>query len=183
MFCIVVARYHENIEWTKSFYPVVIYNKGIPLYVDNEVRLKNVGREGHTYYQYICDNYEKLSEYTIFLQGNPFDHSPNLLSQLHQLSGEHFEFLSERIHHSSLEVERITHWQCKDIHTTWSRVFGVHDMNQECIFGEGAQFVVSKHAILRRPKEFYENIVSILEYSLDPPEGYDIERFHKYIFS
>lgn len=32
--------------------------------------------------QYICDNYESLAEYTIFLQGNPFDHSPNLISNL-----------------------------------------------------------------------------------------------------
>ena len=29
--CIVVARYNENIEWTKQFSNVIIYNKGLPL--------------------------------------------------------------------------------------------------------------------------------------------------------
>jgi len=29
--------------------------------------LDNVGREGHTYYKYICDNYDNLTDYTIFL--------------------------------------------------------------------------------------------------------------------
>ncbi|MBH73934.1 MAG: hypothetical protein CMM57_09815 [Rhodospirillaceae bacterium] len=44
--------------------------------------LNNVGREGHTYYKYICDNYEKLPEYTFFLQGYPFDHSGNIICDL-----------------------------------------------------------------------------------------------------
>jgi threonyl-tRNA synthetase len=33
-----------------------------------------VGREGHTYYWHICENYDRLSEYTYFLQGDPQDH-------------------------------------------------------------------------------------------------------------
>jgi hypothetical protein len=63
------------------------------------------------------------------------------------------------------------------------RVFGSNDPDQECVFGAGAQFIVSKDKILKRPREFYENIVRMLDYSVDPLEGYDIERFHKYIFS
>ena len=61
-FCIVVARYNENIEWTKQFSNVIIYNKGTPLKGKyNEIYLNNVGREGHTYYKHIYDNYENLS--------------------------------------------------------------------------------------------------------------------------
>jgi hypothetical protein len=45
------------------------------------------------------------------------------------------------------------------------------------------QFIVSKNQILKRPKEFYNNIVQMLEYDINPLEGYDIERFHKYIFN
>jgi hypothetical protein len=59
----------------------------------------------------------------------------------------------------------------------------IYSENQECIFGAGGQFIVSKNKILKNTKEFYENIVKMLEYSIDPLEGYDIERFHKYIFS
>jgi hypothetical protein len=64
-FCIIVARFNENVEWTKQFTNVIIYNKGNKLDNGyNEVFLNNVGREGHTYYKYICENYEKLPEYT-----------------------------------------------------------------------------------------------------------------------
>jgi hypothetical protein len=188
-FCIVVARYNENIEWTKQFPNVIIYNKGTELGNEyNEIFLNNVGREGHTYYKYICDNYENLKDYTIFLQGRPFDHSPNIISNLNKYINNKelsldFEFLSENIHYSSLDLECTRYWQCKNIHKNWELVFGTNSNgNQECIFGAGAQFIVSKNKILKNTKEFYTNIVKMLEYTIDPLEGYDIERFHKYIF-
>ena len=68
-FCIVVARYNENLEWTKNFLNVIVYNKGNPLSDDfNHFALNNVGREGHTYYKHIYDNYDNLTDYIIFLQ-------------------------------------------------------------------------------------------------------------------
>jgi hypothetical protein len=191
-FCIIVARYNENVTWTKRFPNVIIYNKGKKLDNSyNQVFLKNVGREGHTYYKYICDNYDNLEDYTIFLQGRPFDHSPNIISNLTgyinntNLSID-FEFLSEQIHYSSLDLECSRYGECKNIHKNWKRVFGVNNDNndnQECIFGAGAQFIVSKKKILKNTKEFYENIMKMLDYDISPLEGYDIERFHKYIFS
>ena len=190
-FCVVVARYNEDVEWTKKFPNVIVYNKGNKLDNSyNEVFLNNVGREGHTYYKYICDNYDNLAEYTIFLQGRPFDHSPNIIYNLtkyinninnKELSID-FEYLSEQIYHSSLDIERVGNWQCKNIHKNWERVFGVNSDNQECVFGSGAQFIVSKKNILKNTKEFYENIIKMLDYDIDPLEGHDIERFHKYIF-
>ena len=188
-FHIIVSRYNENIEWTKQFANVIIYNKGNKLDNGyNEILLDNVGREGHTYYKYICDNYENLADYTIFLQGNPFDHSPNIISNLNKYINNtnlniDFEFLSEQIHNSSLNLECSRYWQCKNIHTNWNRVFGSNSINNECIFGAGAQFIVSKNKILKNTNEFYTNIVKMLGYTIDPLEGYDIERFHKYIFN
>jgi|UniRef100_A0A6C0D959 hypothetical protein len=187
---IVVARYNENVEWTKLFsnINVIIFNKGTKLKDGyNEILLNNVGREGHTYYKYICDNYDNLEDYTVFLQGNPFDHSPNLVPNLYkyifnrELSID-FEFLSEDILTSTLDLERSRYWHCKNIHNTYERIFGKKFDSKECIFGAGAQFIVSKNKILKNKKEFYENIVKILEYTVDPIEGYDLERFHKYIF-
>ena len=187
-FSIVVARYNECVEWTKQFPNIIIYNKGKNLNNDyNEVLLNNVGREGHTYYKYICDNYENLSNYTIFLQGRPFDHSPNILFNLNKYINNKelsidFEFLSEEIHYSSLDLECSKYRECQNIHKNWKRVFGESLNNQQCIFGAGAQFIVSKKKILKNTKEFYENIMKMLDYDIDPLEGYDIERFHKYIF-
>lgn len=187
---IVIARYNEDVGWSKQYPNVIVYNKGEKLDDGyNEVFLNNVGREGHTYYKYICDNYDNLEDYTIFLQGNPFDHSPNIIYNLNhyryvkELSID-FEFLSEGVCYSTLDVQ--CHRNCENIniHQTWEFVFGVKcGYTDECIFGGGAQFIVSKNRILKRPKEFYEKIVKMLEYSISPIEGYDIERFHKYIFA
>jgi hypothetical protein len=49
-------------------------------------------------------------------------------------------------------------------------------------FNPGAQFIVSKERIRKRPKAFYQKIVDMLGYHSGPDEGYAIERFHPLIF-
>ena len=183
---IVVARYTENIEWTKEFPNVIVYNKGEELNDGyNEISLPNVGREGHTYYKHIIDNYDNLADYTIFLQGSPFDHSPNIISTLHKYNNStdlniDFEFVSEHILMCNLD------W-CKyhgflPLRNTYNKLFNEDKGHMEYEFGIGAQFIVSKKRILKRPKEFYAKIVELLEYDVCPIEGNVIERFHKLIF-
>ena len=184
---IIVAKYNEDIEWTKKFENVIIYNKGKKLDDSyNYVNLDNVGREGHTYYKYICDNYENLPEYMIFLQGRPFDHSPNIIKNINKYIKSpdldvDFEFLSERIlqcklsgcrHHNGLPLKKI-----------YNKLFDEKREDMEFIFGAGAQFIVSKKTVLKRPKEFYSKIVELLSHNRTPIEGYVIERFHKLIFN
>lgn len=83
----VIARYREDVNWVR-YLPgkVIIYNKGNDsLSIDNLrgnisiINLPNLGREGHTYFHHIIENYDKLTERVTFLQGRPFDHSPDLL--------------------------------------------------------------------------------------------------------
>ena len=185
-FCIVIARYNENIEWTKQFSNVIIYNKGTPLTNDfNEICLNNVGREGHTYYKHIYDNYEKLADYTIFLQGNPFDHSPNIISNLNKYVNNKdlsidFEFLSKRVLNCNLSGCRYHHRL--PLIKTYEKLFRERKEYMEFKFGAGAQFIVSKKKILQKPKEFYLRIVEMLDNNINPIEGFVIERFHKIIF-
>lgn len=77
---IVVARYKEDVTWVEAFhdFDVVVYDKGDPHAVNS---LSNVGREAHTYLHHILENYDSLSETTVFLQGQPFDHCGPMLSQ------------------------------------------------------------------------------------------------------
>lgn len=185
-FCIVVSRYNEPLEWTKQFLNIIIYNKGTPLTNDfNQITLKNVGREGHTYYKHIYDNYNNLADYTIFLQGNPFDHSPNIISKLnHYINNANlsidFEFLSENIYNCNLIG--CSHHKGLPLIETYENLFGEKKDNMEFKFGAGAQFIVSKNKILQRPKEFYLKIVEMLNKDINPIEGFVIERFHKLIF-
>ena len=186
-FFIIVARYNENIKWTEQFSNVIVYNKGNKLNEDyNEIVLPNVGREGHTYYKYIYDNYENLGDYTIFLQGNPFDHSPNIISNLNnyvnnkELSID-FEFLSERVLNCNLKG--CPYHRGLPLIETYEKLFGERNENMNFIFGAGAQIIVSKKKILQRPKEFYLKIVEMLDKNINPIEGFVIERFHKLIFN
>ena len=189
---IIVSRYNENIEWTKQFNNVLIINKGEKINdINNQIFYPNVGREGHSIYKYIVDNYDNLDDYYIFLQGNPFDHEKNIINKLQKIMNDYdnnnkieFEFLCDLVLHSTVNNEKNLYYQCANIFETIYKIFGtkIHP-NTFCIFGAGAQFIVSKESILSRTKNFYENIVKILEYDICPLEGYDVERLHYYIFN
>ena len=183
---IVVSRYNEDIKWTNKFPNVIIYNKGKKINGNyNEILTPNVGREGHTYYKYIYDNYDNLKDYTIFLQGYPFDHSPNIIHNLSKYLNNinlniDFEYLSERILNCNLSG-------CKyhknlPLIEVYEHLFNKKKNNVSFKFGAGAQFIVSKRRILKKPKEFYLKIVNMLNYDKNPIEGYVIERFHEIIF-
>lgn len=184
---IVVARYNENVEWVKQFTNVIIYNKGCILNDGyNEFVLPNVGREGHTYYKHIYDNYDNLADYTIFLQGKPQDHSPNIIYNLKKYVNNtelniDFEFLSEWIVECNLTGCRYHHGI--PLITTYEKIFGEKKTDMKFNFGAGAQFIVSKKQILKRSKHFYLKIIDLLNYDVNPIEGYAIERFHPLILA
>jgi hypothetical protein len=177
-FEIVVSRYNENIDWIKNYIDyVTLYNKGDDL-CDNEIRLKNVGREAHTYVYHIVNNYDNLSEYTCFIQGNPFDHIYPHENEEKRL----FEFLNDTIFNNKPiknfheiypyfitgDYEYIRepyHMECPNIVDAYLKVFGHLPKKEETYtYGAGAQFIVSKKAIHSRPLEFYKNILEIFEY-------------------
>ena len=98
---LVIARFNENLDWVKNvpkFYKIKIYNKFMHHDTNfkfrarikrdtlepsnNIISLSNVGREADTYLTHIIDNYEKLSNITVFCQGDPFPHSPDFLDLL-----------------------------------------------------------------------------------------------------
>jgi hypothetical protein len=183
---IVVARYNENLEWTKQFSNVIVYNKGLELKEEyNQIMLNNVGREGHSYYKYIYDNYDNLNKYTIFLQGNPFDHSPNIIQNIYKYFNTElnidFEFLSETILYCNINGCYGGHGPMREV---YEKIFDdkKRDYMELFPFGAGAQFIVSKEQILKRSKEFYLKIVNLLNNEIHPMEGFVIERYHKLIF-
>lgn len=189
---IIVARYNENVEWTKKFKNVLIYNKGAVLDVEyRQIILPNVGREGHTYYQYIYDNYYNLEDFTIFLQGNPYDHSTNLDENIDYINEKiknttiHFAYLSEKILYTNFDG--CIHLPNSGLQThmrhVFCKLFGKIIEIQKILFGAGAQFIVSRERIHSRPRELYLKIVKMLENDVDPIEGHVIERLHRFIFT
>jgi hypothetical protein len=90
----VFARYNEDIDWIKNHSYIllnsVIYNKGTAISgFPNVIGLQNYPiytREADSYLTYIIENYYNLPEYIFFIQGNPFDHSPDFLNLIHYIT-------------------------------------------------------------------------------------------------
>ncbi len=89
---IVIARYAEDLAWITGIpdeFKVYIHNKG-PALTDPAVRARaaavidceNTGRESETYLRHIAGCGEPTGEYTVFVQGDPFEHSPDFLALL-----------------------------------------------------------------------------------------------------
>jgi Protein of unknown function (DUF3431) len=74
----------------------------------------------------------------------------------------------------------MAHGPMKEVHT---ELFGYCDEYENFTFGAGAQFIVSKEQIQKRPKEFYAQIIRMLGDSINPMEGFPIERFHHKILT
>jgi len=183
---VVVSRYQENIDWTSGIEHCVIYNKGptVPISPHPVVSLPNVGREGHTYLYHIIQNYDQLDDHTCFLQGHPFDHSPDLEYRLQTFDRSlSFYSVSNHVHAINLCYDPTDFSLHELLITTYLRVFGQAKSNHEFTFGAGAQFIASRDAIRSRPKSFYENLLRIMEYSVHPPEGFALERFWTMIFT
>ena len=82
---IVIARYNENLDWIKDIpknIKITIYNKGLDNIKESYIRLPNIGRESHTYLYHIINNYDNLSNTTIFCQGDSIFHSPDFIKLL-----------------------------------------------------------------------------------------------------
>jgi hypothetical protein len=157
---VVIAKYKEDISWTKLFKrsKLFIYDKSGD---DNGyINLPNFGREAHTYLYHIVNNYDNLSDYVCFLQGNPYDGVKGNLSQnietIDSYNGSDFLCLSHLLKcnldggpvHPGLNIKEI--------------IFDKYFENSpnELYFIVGAQFLVSRNFIKMRPKQFYINLLS-----------------------
>jgi Protein of unknown function (DUF3431) len=165
---VVIARYNEDISWAKAYDNVVVYNKGGA--INDAIELPNVGREGHTFYHHIVENYDQLADYTAFLQGNPFDHYKNART----IVPKKFEMLADRKIKCSLNG--CDHHKGLPLKQVYVDLFDV-DEPMEFTFGAGGQFVVARDVVHKRPKCFYEKVRSLLEGEVNPIYGYVIERF------
>lgn len=160
----VVARYNENLDWLKELpWNYIVFNKGednLPKWIRNGTKLPNIGREAHTYLTYIIDNYDNLPEYIIFVQGDPFEHTKKLIEKINRFDGKHdFFTLSDwtlyagsdgNPHHFDLKVGESV------------RKIFLNDNIKSFSFPKGAQFILSKKAILFHTKITYQKIIDFI---------------------
>lgn len=80
---LVISVFDYDPNWIKFIndnVKVSLYRKGNGKSKSNEILLEpNVGRDVHTFFSHILNNYDKLSDVTFFCQDFPFDHWENII--------------------------------------------------------------------------------------------------------
>jgi len=164
---LVVARYAEDLAWLKRVpreFAVTVYDKGDGS--SGGMHLPNVGREAHTYMHHLATNYGELAELTVFVQGHPFDHAPDLHTRL-------------RAYANGAEVASDFWWlgfladtddsRGRRLFVPWSKNPERHELEMDRFHEEllgvpgpasyrffvGGQFTIRRDTVLRRPQKFY----------------------------
>ena len=202
----IFTRFREDISWIKDnsdiFENAIIYNKGEPLNIENEILTENVGLDARTPFTFILDNYDSLPDVCIFSQAKINDHF---------LHGEFLNADSLR----KYKDEAFTHGESLETYiindTCWAKDWNLHigghqnpDLYENKIvipfiewfntnidskstnvkrFHPCCIFSVSKKKILSRSKDYYENLHEKLNRSGIRIEPGFIERSWYHIFN
>jgi len=171
----VIARYNEDVSWVGDLNcGYIIYNKNqndINLF---ENTLPNIGREGHTFFTYIINNYESLPDYVCFLHGVPFDHCLDIVDKINN-----FNMLDRFLPLSASYM--LGTWEWDRTYALANKVGLICEDPLKMI--SSCQSIVSKELILKTPKEMYVKLLNELAYHEHPQEAYIIENLWPRIFN
>jgi len=177
---LVVARYLEPVQWLANVpgaFRITVYDKGGDL--PSGIPLPNVGREAHTYLTHIVENYDSLSELTVFCQGHPFDHASDFHRILRAIAAgglgldafEWYGFLVDT--DDDLGRRLFVPWSKNEN----GRELNIRQFHRELFSEEGppdfafvggAQFAVRRELIRQRSQAFYQRA---LELSMNFPDA------------
>lgn len=164
---LVVARHLEDLSWLRRVpreFLVTVYDKGDG--ASGGTRLPNAGREAHTYLHHLCERRESLAELTVFVQGHPFDHAPDLHKCLREfvqagLGASGFLWLGFVADTDDVRGRRLfVPWSKNpgreelDLEGFYRRLFG-KTAPEFFRFFPGALFAVTREAAHRRGADFY----------------------------
>jgi hypothetical protein len=164
---LVVARHTEDLVWLRRVpreFRITVYDKGDGS--SGGIRLPNIGREAHTYLHHLASRRDSLAAVTVFVQGHPFDHAPDLHQRLKALAGggesvADFRWLGFLAETDDARGRRLlVPWSKNpareelDLDRFHQRLFGTPGPADYRFF-VGGQFVVTQTAALSRDADFY----------------------------
>lgn len=166
---IVTAHFNEDLAWlTKAPYPVVMCDKPgaahSPFTPSFCIVEKNLGREASAFLRFIVMFYDKLPEHVAFIHGHEraWHQDFDIINEIKCANFKDYDFI---------KLSRIFPDDWKDDHNdTQKRIFDIiafywKDYFEPYLQRQApkmlmhaccAQFIVSRKAILRHPKEAYE---------------------------
>lgn len=169
---LVLCRHGEDLAWTRNVpkgVRVTIYDKTpppMPVWPCAQI-LPNVGREAHAWLHHLTERYDSLAEWTVFAQGRPFDHAPDMHAAIRRLAGgspprEDFQWLG-----FLWETDDSRGWPT---FVNWSKNPQRRELDlsgfcmklwgkppPDCFrYVGGGQFALARSAAHRRSRSFYE---------------------------
>ena len=172
---IVVSRFNEDIQWLDALDSnVFVYDKS-ELKIPDSIPLENKGRESDTYLEHILRNYNSIDDACIFLQGNPFDHCPNVIDQINSYKGGLIQlgtiYTSDR--HGHPNHPGLAIGETADL-------IGLNH-NNSFTFVAGAQYIVPSENIRSKTLSWWKTLKNI--HDLTPNDAWVFERLWPLIFS
>jgi hypothetical protein len=197
---VIIARYKEDLKWTLeepfNKFKYIVYNKG-----DNEdfektnvvdiIKLENVGRDFHTHFYHIVNNYDNLSDITVFLPGSLelyykkkcAKHMFNKIIEYNQavlslpfipyINNFAYNYKQTNYTNSSNGNDNSKVFEG---HITpfgkWYETYFTNDLYYLSQFGI---FSINKNDIIQHEKKRYEKLLIQLSKNLNPEEGFFIE--------
>lgn len=206
---LIVAHYRETLDWLDNLHGTIsiqVYDKGLqgcggPRAVSGKINyttLPNVGREPHTYFHYIVENYDSLPDVAIFSQGDPHAHISNWNDIVNgstvlwndiskQIIGKScwFFYCPPLLCDKQGNSESPAHHPGLDIEAAWDMLFD-SPCPDTIEFTPTCHFSVTRDHIQHRPISFYKKLVNML--GTHAPAGvlelpWIVERLMPYIFN
>lgn len=194
---VVIAAYDKNYNWT-----VLLENANAIIYLKGPGKRKiiptvpeiliepNVGRDVHTFYYHIVNNYNNLADYTFFSQDFPFDHVANYteiingdINTWNKYSKQTLEgcwFFNTWCDITECDQSGYPNHGGLSIKKTWDKLF-MTECPAKINFVPAGHFCASKETIHKKPVSFYTKLLDL--FTVDSTLPWIIERLNPYIFS
>jgi hypothetical protein len=201
---IVVSRYNENIDWLKNeMNRCIIYNKGDPLQLQNEIIVENKGRESESYLRYIIDHYNQLPDGVVFTQANICDHvGKNDIQYLINMKNYALKYGKTKPYMHSQTKFNMHCWDKSwnynnnsfylqenyknnkpVIFHNWFTTYINSTYPDPIYIYRNGIFAVRKDFILKKSIDYYKQLLLEVNHHINPAEGHFFERSWYYIFN
>lgn len=186
---VVVCRCGEPLDWLRNLpqgVRVTVYDKTpppVPIW-PGAVPLPNVGREAHAWLHHLVERYDSLADWTLFAQGHPFDHVPEMHRVVRRLAkGEtppdDFSWLGFLWETDDARGRpTFVHWTKNperrelDLKGFFEALWNEPAPDQVRYVG-GGQFALSRPGGHRRTREFYQKALSVAEKFPDAAHAFE----------